>query len=378
MSTHSCPIVEVALSKHPDADSLSIATIKGWQCVVKTCDFENERFGVYVPIDSVAEKDHPLLGFLEGKKVKTIRLRKAISQGVLLPLGQVLNSYPELRELCGPVGGFEPEAFLGQDVSDVLKIKKWEEPVKPMTLTGAKTEEESRPPWLEKYTDIENWNNWTRVIEPGEQVVITEKLHGTNAVFALVDGKYYFCSRNRCLRHEPRAIKIPRFSNKWLKPFFWKTKIIQPDTQNVWYKISVKYELESKLRWLAKEYNEDRVAIFGEIVGVQDLMYGLKKGELEFYMFDFQVGSKQGYNDHGETEMAASLLGLKMVPILKKGTFELSDLELRDGQTTINNSNVREGIVIRPQPERFHNKLGRVILKRVSEKYLLRSKQTDY
>jgi hypothetical protein len=67
-----------------------------------------------------------------------------------------------------------------------------------------------------------------------------------------------------------------------------------------------------------------------------------------------------------------------MVPILKKGKFELSDLELRSGKDTISNTHVREGIVIRPQPERFHNRLGRVILKRVSETYLLRSKQTDY
>jgi len=367
MSTLACPIVEVKLEKHPNADSLSLATVKGWQCCVKTSDFENEILGVYIPIDSVADKDHPLLGFLEGKKVRTCKLRGEISQGVLLPLSKVVKTYL-LKKY--------PEE--GDEMSSILGVKKWEEPVKPMTLTGAKTEEERRPEWLEKYTDIENWNNWTRVIEPGENVVITEKLHGTNAVFAMVDGKYYFCSRNRCLRHEPRAIKIPRFANKWLKPFFWKTKIIQPDMQNVWYKISVQYDLENKLRWLAKEYNEDRLAIFGEIVGVQKgFSYGLRTAELDFYMFDFQVGSKRGYNDHIEAETVAALLGLKMVPILKKGTFELADLELRTGKTTVAASHVREGIVIRPQPERHHYKLGRVILKRVSEKYLL-GNYSDY
>jgi hypothetical protein len=221
MSTFICPIVKVKLEPHPGADTLSLATIKGWSCVTKTDDFKNEEFGVYIPIDAVAPKDHPLLNFLEGKKVRTIKLRKYISQGVLLPWTKVyqyllhtnqhIGINMETGDLSyGPPSPYFKESFrvnrlspeLDMDMSLLLNIKKWEEPIKPQRLTsgGVQYAEVARPSWLGSIYDIENWNNHSNVIMAQEPVIITEKIHGTNFCACLVDSVPYLCSRKRALR----------------------------------------------------------------------------------------------------------------------------------------------------------------------------------
>jgi RNA ligase (TIGR02306 family) len=93
MSIFQAPLTTFKLEKHPNADSLSIARIDvaDWQCIVKTEEFENENLAVYIPLDAIADKEHPLLNFLDGKRVKTCRLRGELSQGVLLPYSKVKN-----------------------------------------------------------------------------------------------------------------------------------------------------------------------------------------------------------------------------------------------------------------------------------------------
>lgn len=388
MSTFKVEIVKFELKNHEAADTLSVATVKGWTCIVKTEDFKNENLGVYIPIDAVASKDHPLLGFLEGKKVKTKKLRGIISQGVLLPLNKVKAQYPKEKW---------DKYKEGDDLHKLLKIKKWQPPVKPAKLGGgggypfATTE---RPGWLQKYTDIENWNNYPDVIPEGEEVVVTEKLHGTSAIFALVQGKFYICSRNRCLRMGPITVKrcpskkrnIKRFWNThcWLRAVWYKKETIPPEN-SVWHQTFKEFDLAYALTTISRMYNDTDVALYGEIVGVQDLMYGLDKGKLDFYLYDIRMGKVSPnlapleYLNHTEFEYLAAAVNLKTVPSLYKGPFNRDVLDLRSGKTTINGANhIREGIVIEPRRQRTTPELGRVILKRVSEEYLLRKKGTDY
>lgn len=79
------------IEKHPNADTLSILQIGGWTVVAKTEGVENAKTVLYVPIDAIADKDHPILGFLEGKRVKTIKLRNVISQGLCIPYQEVFD-----------------------------------------------------------------------------------------------------------------------------------------------------------------------------------------------------------------------------------------------------------------------------------------------
>lgn len=394
MSTFQVPVVKYTLEKHPNADTLSIAKIKGWECIVRTADFQTENplykdlnLGVYVPLDAVADKDHPLLAFLEGKRVKAIRLRGVFSQGVLLPLEQVVSTYL-LKKF--------PEE--GDDLAATLNIKKWEPPVQSTSASvkgGEGHIEVPRPAWLHRYTDIENFNNYPDVLQPGEEVEATLKLHGTSAIFALVEGKFYICSRNRCLRTEERVIRVPRFANKALKkllksfrldnfPLFTKKKIL-PVPESAWHRVFKDFQLERKLSYLVDLTSHSgadypAVAIYGEIVGVQDLMYGLSKGELDFYVYDIRVEDSRQISEYVDPDTLTALcedLELKKVPVLFRGPFTSDVLELRNGKDPIGKTHVREGIVLKPVKNRLDSSLGRVVLKRIGEDYLLRKNDKD-
>jgi RNA ligase (TIGR02306 family) len=391
MSTFAAPIVEFTLEKHPNADSLSIANIKGWQCIVRTEDFENERLGVYVPLDAVAGKDHPLLSFMDGKKVKTIRVRGVISQGILLPYSKVIAHIKKKHKVA--------DLQVGDDLHVPLELKKWEPPKKPQRLGGNLFADSylDAPDWMTKYTDIENWNNHTDVIQVGEPVTITEKLHGTSVRYALVDGQFYIGSRNRVLRTKPYISKksLHYWKKQSLLKRFWLRckgkgpKKVNP-TDTVWHKIAKMYNIEKALRTLSTELTSEggNIALYGEIVGpgVQDLEYGLE--DIEFFAYDLRVDetcSKLPQSPNGYEYVKASTfrtimknLDIPTVPVLKVGPFDPKDLELRLGRDTINKAHTREGIVIETSEPRWDPKLGRVILKRVSEEYLLRKGGTDY
>lgn len=392
MSTFQVPVVRYILAKHPNADTLSIATIKGWQCVVRTTDFPNYsdnnlNLGVYIPVDSVTNKDHPLLSFLEGKKVKAIRLRNVFSQGILLPLEQVIHTY-KLKQ-CPTEG---------EDLSQVLGIKKWEPVVKPTSASiigGEGYIEVPRPTWLHKYTDIENYNNFPSTLQPGEEVEVTLKMHGASSIFALIDGKFYISSRNRCLRTNEIVIRVSRITNKkvlkLLKVFkldnfflFTKKKVL-PAPDSIWHRVFRDFNLEKKLAYLvdlgsSSGVDYPSVAIYGEIVGVQDLMYGLNKGELDFYVYDIRIEDFNSTCDYVDPEFLDALcqdLDLKKVPILYKGPFNEEVLNLRNGKDPIGKTHVREGIVLKPLRGRSDNTLGRVVLKKIGEDYLLRKNDKD-
>lgn len=95
----------------PDAENIEVADVLGWKVVVAKKD--NFKVGdkvVYIQIDTIAPET-PQFDFLRERKyrVRTIKLRKQISQGLIIPL---------------PKGDFKE----GQDVTDLIGIKKYEKP----------------------------------------------------------------------------------------------------------------------------------------------------------------------------------------------------------------------------------------------------------
>ena len=123
----------------------------------------------------------------------------------------------------------------------------------------------------------------------------------------------------------------------------------------------------------------DPVYLLGEVYGqgVQDLHYGMDKPG--FRLFDVYVGHPtQGrYMDVEEKVELSEKLGLEMVPNLYEGPFDWDKMtELRDGRD-YSDSNMKEGIVILPMKERRDDNIGRVQLKFVSPKYLMRKNGTE-
>jgi hypothetical protein len=112
--------------------------------------------------------------------------------------------------------------------------------------------------------------------------------------------------------------------------------------------------------------------LYGEVFGwVQPLKYGAKQGQLFFRAFDILRGPE--YMD--AEEFVAALPEERRAPSLGVMPFDFEKLQaLADGQSLVKGANhVREGIVIKPLKERKHWKLGRVVLKLVSNKYLEKS-----
>jgi len=111
-----------AVEKHDNADSLDIVTVKGWKVISKRGEFTPGRLCVYVEIDSLLPEKE-CFAFMERVKyrVKTIRLRGRISQGIVFPLDILDEDWVDLPE------GFEKK--IGEDVTEILEVKKFEKPV---------------------------------------------------------------------------------------------------------------------------------------------------------------------------------------------------------------------------------------------------------
>lgn len=345
MSLFTAPLSKFELEKHPNADSLSIAKVGGWQCVVKTSEFENETLGVYIPLDAIAAADHPLLSFLEGKRVKTCKLRGALSQGVLLPWNKVKE------HLVTNVGFSQPSlekvGVEGKDFAGILKVKRWvDESLKLANGGDAETPHES----FHKYTDIENVKNFGNILSIGEPVHISEKLHGTSARFGLVEDKLMIGSRNLQLK-------------------------VDVERKSIWHHVFEKEKIQEKLLALKSAFNAKDVAIYGEIVGpkIQDLKYG--QTEPTLFVYDIVVDHK--FLLPQALAGVCQTIGLKSVPELKVGPLTEEDFKMRLGNSVLDDSHIREGIVIKPLEPRWDQALGRVILKVISEDYLMRKGAKD-
>ena len=331
------------IEKHPNADTLSILQIGGWNVIAKTEGVEGQEYVVYVPIDSVAKADHPLLSFLEGKRVKTIKLRKIISQGLCLPLKEV-ESYLVSKGIDPDV--LDPNKDL--NLQELLEIEKYVPPADPANFGG---EAEAGHPDFYKYTDIEHFGNYNKALE-GQKVWVSEKLHGTSARYGLTDGQFLIGSRNRQYKHPPT----------------------EGHRTSVYSQVFERENLGNKLLSLRTEFPESKViSIYGEIVGpgVQGKVFRYGQEVPTFFLYDIQIDGK--YLDYSEFVRLSTKFELRTVPILTENidVCNVKEAVSIDGQSTLDN-HIREGIVIKPMKEMFSPRLGRAVLKIVSKEYLLK------
>jgi len=307
------------IERHQNADTLSVTKVREYPVVIRSGDFKEGDLAVYVPVDSVVPTDDPRWEFLQSHtRIKAKRLRGIFSMGLLTKAD----------------AGWEE----GQNVAELLRIKKYEPPEP--TSTGG--EAERCPFKFPKYTDIEGFRRWPNVFKDGEEVEITEKIHGTNSRFSFRDGRLWCGSHSEIKRDAPA----------------------------VWWKAARQYELEKRLS------SVPGIAIYGEIYGwVQDLRYGHSPGKVSLAIFDAFDLAEMRYFGRDEFAGLAKKLELPTVPVLYRGPFSRDLLSYAEGKTTLILSpaaHVREGIVIRPIEERFDERIQRVILKHHGEGYLLK------
>jgi RNA ligase (TIGR02306 family) len=124
--------------------------------------------------------------------------------------------------------------------------------------------------------------------------------------------------------------------------------------------------------------------LFGEIVGVQDLTYGLVNGATALYLFDCLLKERDTgravWLSHSDLVGMCKRLGLPMVPEVYLGPFSRDRLLAHtQGATMVPGAtHMREGVVVRPVMEREESRFGRVVLKSISPDYLTRKEGTEY
>lgn len=314
------------------ADAIECATVGGWKVVAQKGLYQTGDLAVYFEIDSwIPDHIAPFLSKgkeprefegVKGERLRTIKLRGQISQGLLIPLS-------EARQYINH------EIGEGVDVTETLEIKKWEKPLNAQLAGICKG---NFPTAIPK-TDQERVQNLKKEIaEKRDRVFeVTEKLEGSSCTMYVIDGEFGVCSRNLDLKR---------------------------DENNSFWKVAIRDGIEEKM--LARQYD---FAVQGELIGpgVQGNIYNLK--ELEFRVFDIYNIKDGEYMFPDARRLLAESLGLKHVPVLDD-FYVLNDsidglLKLAEGRSRLADVE-REGIV-------FKETHGSFSFKVISNSYLIKT-----
>jgi RNA ligase (TIGR02306 family) len=349
-----------AISAHPNADRLDIAKILGTQCVVPKSEFAPGQKVIYFPPNMLIPEDiAEELGVKKylkhviwnGKRVQSriaaCRLRGEASFGFVVPI---------------PAGHrYEVDT----DLTGGYMAEKYEPPPVHLNLPGIKgggaglAEGE-----FFKYTNIQNFWNHPNTFQDDDQVVITEKIHGTNSRIGVLfeDGEWVYATGS----HKCRWMDVPGVERYW-KPL----------------------RNQGMLEMLAKLCGEkSNVIVYGEIFGssVQDMDYGFD-GDTGYRVFDISINGQ--YMDWVDVQAFCYDFDVPTVPVIYWGPWDLvSEMidEYASGRTSVGTPvrkfKGREGVVIKLEQEQtgriggwFRNR--RTILKYISADYLDRKGAQD-
>ena len=337
------------------ADAIEVVQINNWNVVSKKGEYKIGDLCIYCEIDSfLPVKDafeflrkssyKKLADGSDGFRLKTIKLRGQVSQGLVLPI-ETLNGAEEMvigvsAQPWGDqlqLGPYDDALVIeeGVDVSKHLGIVKYEPPV-PASLAGVA--KGLFPSFIPK-TDEERVQNLTKEYLGycSTSFYVTEKLDGSSFTAYIKDGEFGVCSRN--------------------------LELLETEDNTMW-KVARELDLETKMRSLGKN-----VSFQGEIIGegVQGNPYKLKGQTVKFFNI-FDIDQHQYYIKAMFLNTIENL-GLETVPFVADH-FSLPDtieelLEFAEGKSVLCETAEREGLVIR-------NMVRTISFKAISNKFLLK------
>ncbi len=326
--------IQKVSAKNPieGADLIELLKINDWQVVAAKA--ENYHVGdevVYFEIDSFlpirAEFEFlrkncykKMADDSEGFRLRTIKLRGQYSQGLVLHK----HLFAEIEN-----------AKLGDDVTELLGVRKYEPPI-PASLQGVakglfpsfirKTDEERVQNLSDSYLGLQK-----------NQYYITEKIDGTSATFYFKDNEFGVCSRGLELIETP---------------------------ENTYWKIARDFNLEEIFR-----KNGKNIALQGEIFGesVQSNKYK-KQGQTICFFSLFDIDS-YSYTPLNDLKNFCKNNQLPIIPILDEN-YTLPNsidelLNFANGKSVINEQTKREGIVLRTLD-------SKISFKAISNEFLLK------
>jgi RNA ligase (TIGR02306 family) len=331
------------IQKIPEADMIELAIVDGWKVVVaKNVGHKIGDMVIYCEIDSflpikeefefLRKSSYKKMGDQEGFRLKTIKLRGQVSQGLILPIS-VLNP-TDTNIYVTP--------FEGLDVTEMLGIVKYEPPI-PAELAGKvkglfpsfirKTDEERIQNLASEYELFKTQN------KEGMKFYVTEKLDGSSATYYFKDGIFGVCSRN--------------------------LELLETEGNTFW-KVARELMLKEKLGTL-----DNNICLQGELIGegIQGNPYKIKGQTVKFFNA-FNIDTQE-YLGLGEFIALINGMDLETVPVLDTN-FTLPEtvedmLKVADDKSVLNFSFDREGIVIRSSDRT-------ISFKAISNKFLLNEK----
>lgn len=364
-------------------DRVEYARTNGWWVIIGKND--NLQVGdkcVYFEVDSKVNAEDERFAFLEKRnyKIKTQKMCKVISQGLLMPLSvfpeisdadvntdvtETLKVAYAVEEDNARKGKVDPDAKYKSMAARHQKIfkQKWARWLmrrswgkKLMFMFFGKKNDSPRTfpthfPFVHK-TDEERCENIPWVLGYERPLIVTEKLDGTSSTYILERKKqhkyeFYVLSRNVRQADEKQECY---------------------HDHNIYWDMAFKYDIERHL----KEYLENNpdcpyVCIQGESVGsVQG--NPLKLPEDDLYCFNF-IDGRTGRTDSLTGKNIVEQWEMKWVPILDEYYMVPNDMEefkqFATAKSVVNPNVLREGIVLRDPTNDFS-------FKNVSREYLLK------
>ncbi len=321
------------------ADAIELVRINGWQCVTKKGEFSVGDLGVFLEIDAVPPDTDPFQFLWTAKdgtvpprpdkfRIRTKKLRGALSQGLFLPLD-----------------GFDlGEVTAGDNVTERLGVEKYEPP---LPAGNAGEIGGNFPGFIPKTDEIRVQSEPEVLVELfNAPYAITLKYDGTSATYCVDprDGQFLACGRN--------------YSISEGDSFYWR--------------IARQLDLPAKLA------AHPQMAIQGEICGPGIQKNRLDLKQIALFAFNVYDIANRRYLAHAEAREFLDEIGVAAVETVEIGQSfgynQNSLLALAEGKYP-GTTNEREGIVIRPLTERRSEVLrGRLSFKAISNRFLLKEK----
>ncbi len=349
------PITEIKnLRKHPDADSLELCDVLGWQLVVGKDLYKEGQRIVYVPPDSIMPQELSdeldITKFLSKGRVRQVKLRGEPSFGATVPLEAL-----EKR-------GIDPNLPLGTNVATELGITKYEPPVR-----ESAGDAEAEHVLFQKYTSISNLRNYPDILREGELVNITEKIHGTNSRVGIIDNEYVAGSHSLQRKNPYDGTDLEDAISAWKLNTYWFPLFYEP--------------VRKLLGHVKQVYNANQVILYGEVYGKVQKKYSYDaEGKLGYRAFDLLVDGK--YVEFALFDKFCQDFGVATVPITQNMPYNYESIvgmvEGMANKSLLNENHPMEGVVIKPLIERTDPKIGRVILKYLSNAYLFDKGGSDF
>ena len=340
----------------PNADNIVVAKILGWECVVKKDEFKIGEKVIYCEVDSVMP-EKPEYEFLRERKfrIRTIKLRGQVSQGLVLPLSVLTDTKGALARYA--------YSDVGTDATEILGITKYLTPTEQSEMQRqeerikleknklkkffmryswfrklflTRTQKEGFPYWVQK-TDEERIQNFPHVLQQfaDKIVTITEKIDYQSVTFTgqLVPKYTGFLGR---------IIKTKKY-----KFVVCSRNLTTNDKNSLYWKIAKMYNIEEILK------QNPRLTIQGEqgSTNVQGNKYALSKPAL--WVFNIYNHQKKYFYSHDEIDFFCGVWNLISAPLIYKGRLKdfaqsvTEIVEKSKGKSVINPNIHREGIVVR-------------------------------